>query len=412
MRTLFLIACLAGSNLVFAQIPTGNLEAYYPFNGIPNDESTNVNDGIVNGATLGEDRFGNLSSAYEFDGQNDWINIGDNPTLHYSNTSSNSISVRFKCNSTAAYQNLIRYDEKDNADGTTLSPGIPRSLLVLRTRNADGDMDLDFEYSFGNYVSGNDQRHVAIHNSDDYSINEWHHLVAIKDQVNDSVFIYLNGQKVLSEEDQSFGTWETTGQFMMFGRYADNTTAEFFSGSLDDIRLDSDALTPCEVWALCTEGTTGGLDLTISQSGNTLTSNQNNSAYQWIDCETNASIPGATNQSLTVTSNGSYAVILNPGARADTTACFAMDHVGADENAFGNGIKISPNPSNGKFVLELDKHYSGIKLSIVDLKGRTVKFEENTNGNVTTVEINESPGVYLLIVEAQNKGKVLRLMVE
>ncbi|WP_069472224.1 hypothetical protein [Candidatus Marithrix sp. Canyon 246] len=40
-----------------------------------------LNDGTVNGATLIEDRFGNNGSAYSFDGSNDYILIGDKPSL-------------------------------------------------------------------------------------------------------------------------------------------------------------------------------------------------------------------------------------------------------------------------------------------------------------------------------------------
>ncbi len=45
------------------------LVAYYPFNGNANDASGNGNNGTVNGATLTADRFGNVNSAYSFDGQ-------------------------------------------------------------------------------------------------------------------------------------------------------------------------------------------------------------------------------------------------------------------------------------------------------------------------------------------------------
>ncbi|NOU17000.1 MAG: T9SS type A sorting domain-containing protein [Bacteroidales bacterium] len=44
------------------------LVAYYPFNGNANDESGNGNNGTVNEATLNTDRFGNVNSAYSFDG--------------------------------------------------------------------------------------------------------------------------------------------------------------------------------------------------------------------------------------------------------------------------------------------------------------------------------------------------------
>jgi uncharacterized protein YecT (DUF1311 family) len=44
------------------------LIAFYPFNGNANDQSGNGHDGIVHGATLTTDRFGNPNSAYKFNG--------------------------------------------------------------------------------------------------------------------------------------------------------------------------------------------------------------------------------------------------------------------------------------------------------------------------------------------------------
>lgn len=53
--------------------PTNGLVAYYPFNGNANDQTINGNHGIVSGATLTADRFGNPNNAYHFDGINDDI---------------------------------------------------------------------------------------------------------------------------------------------------------------------------------------------------------------------------------------------------------------------------------------------------------------------------------------------------
>ncbi|MFN5620396.1 MAG: LamG domain-containing protein [Flavobacteriales bacterium] len=61
-------------------LPTDGLVGWWPFNGNANDESGNGNNGVVNGATLAEDRFGNVNNAYYFDG-NDFINVGNNPIL-------------------------------------------------------------------------------------------------------------------------------------------------------------------------------------------------------------------------------------------------------------------------------------------------------------------------------------------
>ncbi len=70
---------------------SGDLVAYYPFNGNANDESGFNNHGTVNGAALVADRFGNQNSAYQFDGNNDYINVPNSESLNFEN----SITVNF-----------------------------------------------------------------------------------------------------------------------------------------------------------------------------------------------------------------------------------------------------------------------------------------------------------------------------
>ena len=86
MKKLAKIA-LVGSLLCFMALPVladlnDGFVAYYPFNGNANDESGNGNDGTVNGATLTEDQFGNVDSAYMFDGVDDYIIIPNSETLN------------------------------------------------------------------------------------------------------------------------------------------------------------------------------------------------------------------------------------------------------------------------------------------------------------------------------------------
>ena len=77
IKFILTILLLNGVLTMNAQIPMDNLVGHWPFNGNANDESGNNNDGIVNGATLSIDRFGNESSAYHFDGRGDNISIPD-----------------------------------------------------------------------------------------------------------------------------------------------------------------------------------------------------------------------------------------------------------------------------------------------------------------------------------------------
>jgi hypothetical protein len=69
---------LLATSLLYSQIPTNGLIAWYPFNGNANDESGNGINGTVNTAIPAPDRFGNANSAYSFDGTNRSIiaNIG------------------------------------------------------------------------------------------------------------------------------------------------------------------------------------------------------------------------------------------------------------------------------------------------------------------------------------------------
>jgi len=58
------------------------LVVYYPFNGNADDEGGSGYDGVVTGASLTSDRFGNTNSAYYFDGNDDYISLGNDFDLN------------------------------------------------------------------------------------------------------------------------------------------------------------------------------------------------------------------------------------------------------------------------------------------------------------------------------------------
>ena len=82
MKKLLLLFAVGLTTALSAQsipsyVPTDSLVGWWPFNGNANDESGNGNNGTVNGAILTSDRIGNNGSAYDFDGINDAIDIGN-----------------------------------------------------------------------------------------------------------------------------------------------------------------------------------------------------------------------------------------------------------------------------------------------------------------------------------------------
>src|SRR5438045_1722727 len=75
---------------------TNGLVAYWPFDGNANDASGSGNNGTVNGSTLATDRFGNLNSAYSFDGMSSIITV---PASSQFDATNHTLSLWVKANS-------------------------------------------------------------------------------------------------------------------------------------------------------------------------------------------------------------------------------------------------------------------------------------------------------------------------
>ena len=96
----------------------------------------------------------------------------------------------------------------------------------------------------------------------------------------------------------------------------------------------------------------------ITQSDVTLTADQNNATYQWIDCDNNNSpISGETNQSYTPTVTGNYAVEVTVNGCTSVSECVLVDFTGVDELL---------NPTTKKLI------------KIVNLLGQEVEYTPNT----------------------------------
>lgn len=83
MKKFILPLLLILSASLSAQVNLGlGLMAYYPFSGNANDASGNNNNPVFNNATPASDRFGNVNSAYSFNGIDNYIRIPNSPTLN------------------------------------------------------------------------------------------------------------------------------------------------------------------------------------------------------------------------------------------------------------------------------------------------------------------------------------------
>jgi hypothetical protein len=88
--------------------------------------------------------------------------------------------------------------------------------------------------------------------------------------------------------------------------------------------------------------------------------------------------------------------------------------VGLDENTFMRSVQIWPNPSSGKFTIEAPL-VAGQVIELYNLNGQQVFKQDILNSGLSqTLEINLTPGMYVLQLMSQEGAQLAssRLVVE
>ena len=227
--------------------PVG-LVAYYPFNGNANDESGNGNNGTVLGAALTADRFGNASSAYSFDGVDDYIEISD-ASIYDFGTGDFTIST-WVLTATTTSDRIVAKAHVDNNDGYEF--GVSR---VVRFYLIDSDPVAESNLAVNDSV--------------------WHHIVGIRK--GDTLKVYVDG--IWDDTTTGVGSYDvSSNNTLKLGR-RDGSLPAYYRGIADDIRLYNRALTAAEIAALYDEGgwlgsaeqiVSGGGEVAFPEQGLTL----------------------------------------------------------------------------------------------------------------------------------------------
>lgn len=235
MKTIFSTAVLW---LIFfvsqSQIPTTGLIGNWQFNGNASDSSGNGNDGVIYGATLTSDRFGNVNSAYSFDGMDDLIQyaisnlpVGSAPrsvfcwakTLNDSN-SFNEQKTLFH------YGNIIA----DQRSAILIWPAFPDYI-------GQGN-----DVCYG--CSGSTNVNQPASNLD----STWHHIGFTYDS--DTLKLYSDG--VLSSYKLVTYNTQSTGLFKIGFSDSSHYDGEPFIGDIDEVFMYDRALNQSEVTQLYT----------------------------------------------------------------------------------------------------------------------------------------------------------------
>jgi len=197
-------------------IPTLGLVGWWPFNGNANDESINNNHGVVNGATLTNDRFNNPNSAYSFDGINDYISI-DSLTI------TNNFTISFWIKSQMGDNNygVILNDGSVNYSGNDFLINIDSNRIGIRADK--NGFPLNYEYNSP----------LALSNLSIY--NQWANVIWVMKP--DSSKIYLNGIKLIDIYVQGSNENYHDSSAYIGVRKVWSYFDKFFLGKIDDIGI-------------------------------------------------------------------------------------------------------------------------------------------------------------------------------
>jgi uncharacterized protein (TIGR02145 family) len=210
-------------------VPTVELTAFYNFDGTADDESIFANHGTVNGPAPTEDRFGTFSSAYYFDGVDDYIQV---PNAE-GNQINGDYSISFWYNPGEGYGSGNNFGSYNHIIGKW---GSSDASFVVSVQT-DGML------AYGNYDHSQPsaQRGKTIFSPNSLNVDEWVHIaLTLQGQ---EMKMYINGTEVAGRLDGVVPQLSNKQLDIGF----ESGERGFIKGSLDELGIWKRALTADEI---------------------------------------------------------------------------------------------------------------------------------------------------------------------
>ncbi len=212
------------------EITVGQLVAFYSFSGNAIDSSGFENHGVINGAQLASDRFGQANSAYLFDGQTNNITVPVTPALNFEN----AISVNF----------WMQIDEFFDREAYPISHGNWENRWKVSITNKKIRWTIKTDNTANNGIKDLDSQ-------GELQTAQYYNVCAVYD--GQQVAIYIDGK--INASTPWNGKLLQTPLDLMIGQALPGNTNYNFKGILDDIRIYNSALSAQEVQDLYDTGT-------------------------------------------------------------------------------------------------------------------------------------------------------------
>ena len=280
----------------YAQTLQDSLLAHYPFTGNANDASGNNNHGVVNGAILTADRFGNANSAYYFDGVDDIIRM----------TNFNNNVIPSKTHFSASF--WVKTTTAQN--GGMLGYGTACSSL------SDDYLAIGLSYTNGrNHLVGRFMQLLPMIEVHDSYIRDgnWHLITYTFETGTAKVYIgsQLISTKAVTNYPANNFTYSNIIDWTIGGFHSNNCShGTNYEGVIDEVRIYNRTLTSQEVSTLVGQplanfvASIQSCDLNVTFLNNSSNAN----SYQWDFGDGNTSTQMSPTH--TYTNSGSYIVTL------------------------------------------------------------------------------------------------------
>ena len=139
-------------------------------------------------------------------------------------------------------------------------------------------------------------------------------------------------------------------------------------------------------------------DVIVSEMNNTLTAQETNGVFQWLDCVNgNSEINGENGQSYAPITNGSYSVEIDLNGCVDTSACMQVISISIMEESMFEEYILYPNPAKTDLNIVGVNDLFSVPYQVLDLNGKIVL--KGVFGSEHKIKVDElSKGVYLLSI--------------
>jgi hypothetical protein len=191
------------------------LVAYYPFNGNADDASGNGNNGVITGATLTADRFGQANGAYFYNGSGDFLQVPASTSLNVGLSDGLTVSAWIEPSNLTTFQPIVEWF--GGAHFHILNNGSLYANIVDTTGNYHGIATAP------NSVLANIYQHVAL----------------TYDKTTGVAVLYLNGNMATS---LNLGIFTPETSHDLYNARINTVTSGYgdllyYSGALDEVKI-------------------------------------------------------------------------------------------------------------------------------------------------------------------------------